>query len=140
MLLWPSDSHASERAIVARDSDGTSDRSPTSRRWDTRQADAVGSDRESDCAITSLRIDADRLQSARDGGFAVNRPGCVLRAGAPALWLTCGAVAGAAALGQLALAPALRRRTRPHHSPATPSPPATPARAQTTGADPTAGR
>jgi len=64
----------------------------------------------------------------------------LLRAGAPALWLTCGAVAGAAALGQLALAPALRRRTRPHHSPATPSPPATPARAQTTGADPTAGR
>jgi len=64
----------------------------------------------------------------------------LLRAGAPALWLTCGAVAAAAALGQLALAPALRRRTRPHHSPATPSPPATPARAQTTGADPTAGR
>ena len=64
----------------------------------------------------------------------------LLGAGAPALWLTGGAVAAAAALGQLALAPALRRRTRPHHSPATPSPPATPARAQTTGADPTAGR
>src|SRR5215510_7275559 len=31
----------------------------------------------------------------------------LLRAGAPALWLTCGAVAAAAALGQLALAPAL---------------------------------
>src|SRR5262249_61476212 len=45
----------------------TSDRSPTSRRWDTRQADAIGSDREPDCAITGLRIDADRLQSARDG-------------------------------------------------------------------------
>src|SRR5262249_57345448 len=64
----------------------------------------------------------------------------LLGAGAPALWLTCGAVAAAAALGQLALAPALRRRTRPPPSPATPSPPATPARAQTTGADPTAAR
>src|SRR5262245_47325197 len=57
----------------------------------------------------------------------------LLGAGAPALWLTCGAVAAAAALGQLALSPALRRRTRPHHSPTTPSPPATLARAQTTG-------
>jgi len=44
----------------------------------------------------------------------------LLRAGSPALWLTCGAVAGAAALGQLALAPALRRRTRPHHRPRPP--------------------
>lgn len=35
----------------------------------------------------------------------------LLRAGAPALWLTCGAVAGAAALGQLTLAPAVRHRT-----------------------------
>lgn len=35
----------------------------------------------------------------------------LLAAGAPALWLTCGAVAGVAALGQLALVPALRRGT-----------------------------
>jgi len=48
----------------------------------------------------------------------------LLAAGAPALWLTCGAVAGAAALGQLALAPALRRRTRPCHSPGAPGGPA----------------
>jgi MFS family permease len=39
----------------------------------------------------------------------------LLDVGAPALWLTCGAVAGAAALGQLALAPAMRSRIRPHH-------------------------
>ena len=35
----------------------------------------------------------------------------LLDAGAPALWLTCGAVGSAAALGQLTLAPAIRRRT-----------------------------
>ncbi len=64
----------------------------------------------------------------------------LLRAGAPALWLTCGAVAGAAALGQLALAPTLRRRTRPHHRPRPPSSPTTLARAQTIGVDPTGGR
>src|SRR5215467_4914985 len=85
MLLWPSDSHASEQAIVARDSDGTSDRSPTSRRWDTRQADAVGSDREPDCAITSLRIDADRLQSARDGGLPSTVPDACCAPGRQAL-------------------------------------------------------
>jgi MFS family permease len=39
----------------------------------------------------------------------------LLDVGPPALWLTCGAVAWAAALGQLALAPAMRSRTRPHH-------------------------
>ncbi len=64
----------------------------------------------------------------------------LLGAGAPALWLTCGAVAGAAALGQLALAPALRRRTRPHHCSRTPSSPTTLARAQTIGVDPSGGR
>jgi MFS family permease len=37
----------------------------------------------------------------------------LLGVGAPALWLTCGAVAAAAALGQLTLAPAIRNRTRP---------------------------
>ncbi len=35
----------------------------------------------------------------------------LLDVGAPALWLTCGAVAAAAALGQLALAPAIRHQT-----------------------------
>lgn len=35
----------------------------------------------------------------------------LLRLGASALWLTCGAVAAAAAVGQLALAPAIRDRT-----------------------------
>jgi MFS family permease len=61
----------------------------------------------------------------------------LLSAGTPALWLTCGAVAGTASLGQLALAPALRRRTRPHHSSRTPSSTTTRARAPTIGADPT---
>jgi MFS family permease len=37
----------------------------------------------------------------------------LLRTGAPALWLTCGAIGGAAALGQLTIAPAIRRRTDP---------------------------
>jgi MFS family permease len=37
----------------------------------------------------------------------------LLRLGAPVLWLTCGAVAAAAALGQIALAPAIRNRTNP---------------------------
>ncbi len=37
----------------------------------------------------------------------------LLRLGAPVLWLTCGAVAAAAALGQLALAPAIRNRAEP---------------------------
>jgi predicted MFS family arabinose efflux permease len=64
----------------------------------------------------------------------------LLDVGAPALWLTCGAVAGAAALGQLALAPAIRRRTRPHHRPRPPSSPTTLARAQTIGVHPTGGR
>lgn len=62
----------------------------------------------------------------------------LLAAGAPALWLTCGAVAGTAALGQLALAPALRRRTRPHHPEASASA-RTLARVQTIGVDPTGG-
>lgn len=125
MLLWPSDSHASGRAIVARDSDGTSDRSPTSRRWDTRQADAVGSDREPDCAITGLRIDADRLQSARDGGFAVNRPGCVLRAGPAGLGGEGGAEPGPAD-GDLAHSRGQRQHTSTgrHPYPARPPDPA----------------
>ena len=37
----------------------------------------------------------------------------LLRLGAPALWLTCGALAAAAALGQATLAPAIRHRTSP---------------------------
>jgi MFS family permease len=37
----------------------------------------------------------------------------LLRLGAPVLWLTCGAVAAAAALGQATLAPAIRNRTKP---------------------------
>ena len=37
----------------------------------------------------------------------------LLGLGAPAPWLTCGAVAGAAALAQFALAPAIRNRTKP---------------------------
>jgi len=37
----------------------------------------------------------------------------LLRLGAPVLWLTCGAVAAAAALGQAALAPAIRNRAEP---------------------------
>jgi len=35
----------------------------------------------------------------------------LLRLGAPALWLTCGALAAAAALGQATLAPAIRSRS-----------------------------
>src|SRR5262249_29505141 len=108
--------------IVARDSHGTSDRSPTSRRCDTRQADAVGSDREPDCAITGLRIDADRLQSARDGGFAVNRPGCVLRAG-PAGLGGQGGAEPAPADGDLT--PGRRQAPPPNHPPP-PRPPAPP--------------
>jgi MFS family permease len=63
----------------------------------------------------------------------------LLAAGAPALWLTCGAVAGAAALGQLALTPALRHRASAHHSFTAPSSTTPLARAQTTGADRTGG-
>jgi len=37
----------------------------------------------------------------------------LLRLGAPVLWVTCGAVAATAAFGQLALAPAIRNRTKP---------------------------
>jgi MFS family permease len=64
----------------------------------------------------------------------------LLDAGAPALWLTCGAVAGAAALGQLTLAPAIRRRIPPHHPSRAPSSQSTLARAQTIGVHPTEGR
>jgi MFS family permease len=53
----------------------------------------------------------------------------LLRLGAPTLWLTCGALAMATALGQATLAPAIRNRTHPDHREdnlAHPPPPRTP--------------
>jgi MFS family permease len=50
----------------------------------------------------------------------------LLRLGAPALWLACGALTTAAALGQATITPAIRNRTHPDHTrPSLSSPPGT---------------